>query len=150
MASGGSIGVCRLLLGGINFITTLMNSRAKGMKMYDIPIVLWMIVLASILFMASVGPLIAGAVMLLFDQTLGTGFFDPTRGGDPILWQHLFWFFGHPEVNVVLLPAMGIVAEVITVFARKKLFAIRLCCTQLLPPGFKVFSSGLTTSSSPG
>ena len=113
------------LLGGINFITTLMNSRAKGMKMYDIPIVLWMIVLASILFMASVGPLIAGAIMLLFDQTLGTGFFDPARGGDPVLWQHLFWFFGHPEVYVVLLPAMGIVAEVITVFARKKLFAYK-------------------------
>lgn len=113
------------LLGGINFITTLMNSRAKGMKMYDIPIVLWMIVLASILFMASVGPLIAGAVMLLFDQTLGTGFFDPAQGGDPILWQHLFWFFGHPEVYVVLLPAMGIVAEIITVFSRKKLFAYK-------------------------
>ncbi len=113
------------LLGGINFITTLMNARAKGMKMYDIPIVLWMIVLASILFMASVGPLIAGAVMLLFDQTLGTGFFDPAQGGDPILWQHLFWFFGHPEVYVVLLPAMGIVAEVITVFSRKKLFAYK-------------------------
>ena len=71
------------LLGGINFITTLMNSRAPGMKMYDIPMVLWMIVIASILFMASVGPLIAGAIMLLFDQTIGTGFFDPARGGDP-------------------------------------------------------------------
>ena len=75
--------------------------------------------------MASVGPLVAGAVMLLFDQILGTGFFDPARGGDPVLWQHLFWFFGHPEVYVVLLPAMGIVAEVITVFARKKLFALQ-------------------------
>ncbi len=113
------------LLGGINFITTLMNSRAKGMKMYDIPIVVWMIVIASIIFMASAGPLIAGAIMLLFDQTFGTGFFDPARGGDPILWQHLFWFFGHPEVYVVLLPAMGIVAEVMTVFARKKLFAYK-------------------------
>ncbi len=114
------------LLGGINFITTLMNSRSPGMKMYDIPMVLWMIVIASILFMASVGPLIAGAVMLLFDQVIGTGFYDPARGGDPILWQHLFWFFGHPEVYVVLLPAMGIVADVIAVFARKKLFGYRL------------------------
>lgn len=113
------------LLGGINFITTLMNARAKGMKYFDIPIVLWMIVIASILFMASVGPLIAGAIMLLFDQLLGTGFFDPARGGDPILWQHLFWFFGHPEVYVVLLPAMGIVAEVLTTFSRKKLFAYK-------------------------
>ena len=113
------------LLGGINFIVTVMNSRAPGMRWTDIPIVIWMIVIASIVFMASAGPLMAGAVMLLFDQTLGTTFFDPAGGGDPILWQHLFWFFGHPEVYVVLLPAMGIVAEVITVFARKKLFAYK-------------------------
>jgi cytochrome c oxidase subunit 1 len=113
------------LLGGINFITTVMNSRAPGMRMFDVPMVVWMIVIASILFMASVGPLIAGAVMLLFDQQLGTAFFDPAKGGDPILWQHLFWFFGHPEVYVVLLPAMGIVAEIITVFSRKKLFAYK-------------------------
>ncbi len=113
------------LLGGINFVTTAMNARAPGMKLYDIPIVVWMIVIASILFMASVGPLIAGAIMLIFDQTLGTAFFDPNRGGDPILWQHLFWFFGHPEVYVVLLPAIGITAEIITVFSRKKLFAYK-------------------------
>ncbi len=113
------------LLGGINFITTVMNSRAPGMKMYDIPIVIWMIIIATIVFMGSVGPLVAGAVMLFFDQQLGTAFFDPNRGGDPILWQHLFWFFGHPEVYVVLLPAMGTVAEVITVFARKKLFGYK-------------------------
>ncbi|MCU0668339.1 MAG: cbb3-type cytochrome c oxidase subunit I [Myxococcota bacterium] len=113
------------LLGGINFVTTAMNSRAPGMRMYDIPMVVWMIVIASILFMGSVGPLVAGAVMLIFDQNFGTAFFDPTRGGDPVLWQHLFWFFGHPEVYVVLLPAVGIVAEIITVFSRKKLFAYR-------------------------
>jgi cytochrome c oxidase subunit 1 len=82
-------------------------------------------VIASILFMASVGPLLAGAAMLFFDQVLGTGFYDPATGGDPILWQHLFWFFGHPEVYVVLLPAMGIVAEIIPVFSRKKLFGYR-------------------------
>ncbi len=110
------------LMGGINFIVTAMNSRAPGMGAKDVPMVVWMICIASILFMASVGPLIAGAVMLLFDQTIGTGFFDPARGGDPILWQHLFWFFGHPEVYVVLLPAAGIVAEIITTFSRKKLF----------------------------
>jgi cytochrome c oxidase subunit 1 len=84
-----------------------------------------MIVVASILFMASVGPLIAGAIMLFMDQNLGTAFFDPSRGGDPILWQHLFWFFGHPEVYVVLLPAIGITAEIITTFSRKKLFAYK-------------------------
>jgi cytochrome c oxidase subunit 1 len=114
------------LLGGINFITTTMNSRARGMKFHDIPIVIWMIVLASILFMTSVGPLVAGAVMLLFDQVVGTGFYDPLRGGDPLLWQHLFWFFGHPEVYVVLLPAMGIVADIMCVFSRKKLFGYKI------------------------
>lgn len=114
------------LLGGINFIVTLMNARAPGMKAYDIPMVVWMIVIASILFMLSVGPLIAGAIMLLFDQVLGTGFYDPARGGDPILWQHLFWFFGHPEVYVVLLPAMGITIEIVATFARKKLFGYKI------------------------
>ena len=127
------------LLGGINFITTAMNSRAPGMKAFDVPLVVWMIVTASILFMASVGPLIAGAVMLLFDQTLGTGFYNPARGGDPILWQHLFWFFGHPEVYVVLLPALGIVADVMCVFARKKLFGYRTIIYTVIGTGILSF-----------
>jgi cytochrome c oxidase subunit 1 len=127
------------LLGGINFIVTVMNSRAPGMRWTDIPIVIWMIVIASIVFMASAGPLMAGAVMLLFDQTLGTTFFDPAGGGDPILWQHLFWFFGHPEVYVVLLPAIGIVAEVITVFARKKLFAYKVVLFTAIATGVLSF-----------
>ena len=113
------------LLGGINFLTTTMNSRAPGMKMMDIPMVIWMINIAVILFMASVGPLVAGAVMLFMDQRIGTSFFLPAGGGDPILWQHLFWFFGHPEVYVVLLPALGVTAEVITTFSRKKLFGYK-------------------------
>ena len=113
------------LLGGINFITTTMNARAPGMKMMDIPIAVWFIDIAVILFMASVGPLFAGAVMLFMDQRIGTTFFLASGGGDPLLWQHLFWFFGHPEVYVVLLPTMGIVADVITVFSRKKLFGYR-------------------------
>ena len=117
--------IVAFLLGGINFITTTMNARAPGMGMMDIPIVIWMINIAVILFMSSVGPLVAGAVMLFFDQRLGTSFFMPSGGGDPLLWQHLFWFFGHPEVYVVLLPTMGIVADIITVFSRKKLFGYR-------------------------
>ncbi|MEX2207531.1 MAG: cbb3-type cytochrome c oxidase subunit I [Myxococcota bacterium] len=128
------------LLGGINFVTTAMNARAPGMKLYDIPIVVWMIVIASILFMASVGPLIAGAIMMLFDQQLGTAFFDPNRGGDPILWQHLFWFFGHPEVYVVLLPAVGITAEIITVFSRKKLFAYKTVLNTAIGTGILSFT----------
>ena len=113
------------LIGGINFVTTSMNARAPGMRMTDIPMVVWMIVLASIMFMASVGPLIAGSIMLLMDRNFGTAFFEAQTGGDPTLFQHLFWFFGHPEVYVVLLPALGIVAEIMTTFARKKLFGYK-------------------------
>ena len=128
------------LLGGINFIVTTMNSRAPGMKFSDIPMVVWMIIIASILFLASVGPLLAGAVMLIFDQTVGTGFFNPDMGGDPVLWQHLFWFFGHPEVYVVLLPAMGIVAEIISVFSRKKLFGYKTILYTAIATGILSFT----------
>jgi cytochrome c oxidase subunit 1 len=124
------------LLGGINFVTTVMNARAPGMGIYEIPMVVWMIIVATILFMASVGPLIAGAILLLLDQVVGTGFYDPRAGGDPLLWQHLFWFFGHPEVYVVLLPAMGITAEVMVTFARKALFAYRTIL-------YSVFATGV-------
>ena len=119
-----SLEIVAFLLGGINFITTVMNARAPGMKMWDIPIIVWMIVIASLLFMLSVGPLVAGSIMLLFDQLGGTSFFT-VNGGDPMLWQHLFWFFGHPEVYVVLLPAVGVVAEIITTFSRKKIFGYK-------------------------
>jgi cytochrome c oxidase subunit 1 len=114
-----------ILMGGINFITTTINMRAKGMKLMNVPIVVWFLNLATVDFMFSVGPLVAGAVMLLFDRVLGTGFYDPARGGDPVLFQHLFWFFGHPEVYVVLLPALGILAEILPVFTRKPLFAYK-------------------------
>ena len=127
------------LLGGINFITTLMNSRAPGMRAFDVPLVVWMIVVASILFMLSVGPLLAGAIMLIFDQTIGTGFFNPATGGDPILWQHLFWFFGHPEVYVVLLPAMGVVIEIIATFSRKKVFGYRIVIFTVVATGVLSF-----------
>ncbi|MDP6928832.1 MAG: cbb3-type cytochrome c oxidase subunit I [Planctomycetota bacterium] len=127
------------LLGGVNFITTAMNSRAPGMSARNIPMVVWMIVIASILFMVSVGPLIAGAIMLLFDQIFSVGFYDPAKGGDPLLWQHLFWFFGHPEVYVVLLPALGIVAEIITTFSRKKLFAYNIVLYTVIATGVLSF-----------
>ena len=114
------------LMGGINFITTAINLRAPGMSMWDMPLFVWEEVAASIVFMLSVGPLVAGAVMLLLDHTAGTHFFDPKMGGDPVLFQHLFWFFGHPEVYVILFPAFGIVAEIITSHSRKTLFGYRM------------------------
>jgi cytochrome c oxidase subunit 1 len=114
------------LMGGINFITTAINLRAPGMRLFDLPLMVWMQLSASIIFLFSVGPLIAGALMLLLDRLAGTGFYDPRVGGDPILFQHLFWFFGHPEVYVILLPGFGAIAEVIPVFSRKPIFGYRM------------------------
>ncbi len=113
------------LVGGVNFLTTTVTMRAPGLTMFRLPLMVWMQINAAILFMLSVGPLIAGAVMLLLDRTAGTGFFVPERGGDPLLWQHLFWFFGHPEVYVILLPGVGAVLEILPVFSRKPVFGYR-------------------------
>lgn len=110
------------LMGGVNFLATTLTMRAEGMSLMRLPLVVWMQGIASVIFMLSVGPIIAGAVMLLLDRNLGAGFFLPDKGGDPLLWQHLFWFFGHPEVYVILLPSLGLVAEVLTVHARKPIF----------------------------
>jgi cytochrome c oxidase subunit 1 len=114
------------LLGGVNFLTTVVTLRAPGMTLGRLPLVVWQQATAAVLFLLSVGPLIAGAIMLLMDRIVGTGFFLPDRGGEPLLWQHLFWFFGHPEVYVVLLPPLGAVLEVLPVFARKPIFGYRL------------------------
>ena len=125
-----------MLMGGINFMVTSLNMRAKGMKLMDVPLVVWMVNLASLDFMFSVGPLIAGAVMLLFDRVFGTGFYDPARGGDPILFQHLFWFFGHPEVYVIFLPALGIVGEILPTFTRKPLFGYKIIVVATIASAF--------------
>jgi cytochrome c oxidase subunit 1 len=113
------------LMGGINFLTTTINLRAPGMTFFRLPLIVWMQITAAVLFMLSVGPLIAGAVMLLMDRVLGTSFYLPERGGEPLLWQHLFWFFGHPEVYVILLPGLGIVLEIMPVCSRKPIFGYR-------------------------
>jgi cytochrome c oxidase subunit 1 len=113
------------LMGGVNYLTTAMVLRAPGMTFGRLPLLVWQQLTAAALFLLSVGPLIAGAIMLLLDRTLGTGFYAPEVGGDPLLWQHLFWFFGHPEVYVVFLPALGLVLEVLPAFSRKPIFAYR-------------------------
>lgn len=128
-----------MLMGGINFLTTTMNCRADGMTFFRMPIFVWMINIASILFMFSVGPLIAGAIMLLIDRLFGTGFYLPAQGGDPLLFQHLFWFFGHPEVYVLLLPSLGILAEILPAFSRKPLFAYRTIVYSTLVAGVLSF-----------
>jgi cytochrome c oxidase subunit 1 len=119
------------LLGGINFLTTVVTLRTRGMTMWRLPLIVWQEIAAVAIFLLSVGPLVAGAIMLLLDRVAGTAFFLPHRGGDPLLWQHLFWFFGHPEVYVIALPGFGIMQEILPVFARKPTFGYRtiIWCT---------------------
>ena len=110
------------ILGAINVIATILNLRAPGMKLLKMPLFVWTWFITAFLLIA-VMPVLAGAVtMALFDRFFGTSFFDPAGGGSPILWQHVFWFFGHPEVYIMILPAFGIISEVIPTFSRKPLF----------------------------
>jgi cytochrome c oxidase subunit 1 len=113
------------LMGGVNFLVTTINMRAPGLSFWRLPLFVWMEVTASVLFLLSVGPLVAAAVMLGLDRTIGTAFFLPAKGGDALLWQHLFWFFGHPEVYVIMLPGIGIALEIMPVFSRKPIFGYR-------------------------
>ena len=141
--------VVSVLLGGMNYITTILNLRTKGMSMWRMPLTVWAFLVTAILGLLSFPVLASGFFLMLFDRSLGTSFYLSDIfingqaldriGGSPILYQHIFWFLGHPEVYIIILPAMGIVSEVLSVHARKPIFGYRAMVYSILAIAFLSF-----------
>jgi cytochrome c oxidase subunit 1 len=141
------------ILGAINFIVTIHNMRARGMSWMRLPLFIWSIEIYAILILIALSELAGAMTLLLLDREAGTHFFLPSKGGNAVLYQHLFWFFGHPEVYIMVLPAMGIISEVIPVFSRKPIFGYKAIAFSTVAIGFysmlvwahHMFSVGMPT-----
>jgi cytochrome c oxidase subunit 1 len=125
------------LMGGLNYVTTILTMRTRGMSMMRLPLTQWSLLITAVLGLLAFPVLLAAGILLIFDRSLGTSFFIPAgivmndkeimhSGGHPLLWQHLFWFFGHPEVYIVILPGMGMASDILSAFARKPIFSYRM------------------------
>jgi len=128
------------ILGSVNFIATIFKMRAPGMTLFRMPILVWTVLVTATLILLATPVLAAGMIALFIDRNYGGSFFDPNNGGNPVLWQHLFWFFGHPEVYIVILPAMGVVSEILPVFTRRPLFGYRAFIFATIAIGLLSFS----------
>ena len=124
------------LMGSINYITTIVNMRAPGMSYFRMPLTVWSLFVTAILLLLALPVLTAALAMLLFDRTLGTSFFLPEGGGEPLLWQHMFWFFGHPEVYILVLPAMGVTSDLLSTFSRKPIFGYHAMAFSMIAIAF--------------
>ncbi|OGL58129.1 MAG: cytochrome c oxidase subunit I [Candidatus Tectomicrobia bacterium RIFCSPLOWO2_02_FULL_70_19] len=140
------------LMGAVNYITTVINMRTAGMTWFRMPLAVWSLFITAILSLLALPVLGSAVALMFFDRVFGTTFFNPAQGGEPLLWQHLFWYFGHPEVYILILPGMGIASDLLSVFSRKPIFGYRamvysMCSIAFLSWlvwGHHMFQSGMS------